>query len=130
MRKTIYIPSNAGDLLDKISILNIKRIMLTDLDKLVIVKKELIELMDIGSTFLENPEIEKLHDTLTIVNKNLWDVEDSVRQLDSDKIFDDEFIGKARSVYRLNDRRHQIKNEINNILDFEIKEVKQYPTYQ
>lgn len=119
-----------GELLDKITILNIKRVMVSDLEKVANVKRELMELMDMGSTFLSQPKVEELYDRLMVVNKNLWDVEDQLRKMELEKKFDEDFILKARSVYQLNDRRYQIKNEINILLGSDILEVKQYVDYQ
>lgn len=130
MTKTVCVPVSIGELLDKITILNIKRVMVSDTKKVAIVKKELRELMDMGRIFLEDPKVEELYDRLMIVNKNLWDVEDQLRKMELDQKFDEDFILKARSVYRLNDRRYQIKNEINTVLGSEINEVKEYVDYQ
>ena len=130
MSKTVCVPVSIGELLDKITILNIKRVMVSDLEKVANVKRELVELMDMGKVFLDQPEVEKLYDRLMVVNKNLWDVEDQLRKMELDKKFDEDFILKARSVYQLNDRRYQIKNEINILLGSNIFEVKQYVDYQ
>jgi hypothetical protein len=130
MSKTVCVPVSIGELLDKITILNIKRVMVSDLEKVANVKRELIELMDMGSTFLSQPKVEELYDRLMVVNKNLWDVEDQLRKMELEKKFDEDFILKARSVYQLNDRRYQIKNEINILLGSDILEVKQYVDYQ
>lgn len=130
MSKTVCVPVSIGELLDKITILNIKRVMVSDLEKVANVKRELIELMDMGSTFLSQPKVEELYDRLMVVNKNLWDVEDQLRKMELEKKFDEDFILKARSVYQLNDRRYQIKNEINILLGSNILEVKQYVDYQ
>jgi len=130
MTKTVYVPVSIGELLDKLTILNIKRVMINDVDKISILKKELVELMDMGGPFLIDPEIEKLYDLLMIVNKNLWDVEDEIRKMELDKNFDEEFILKARSVYFLNDRRYELKSKINIIYGSEINEVKQYVDYK
>jgi len=130
MTKTVYVPVSIGELLDKLTILNIKRVMINNVDKISILKKELVELMDMGGPFLIDPEIEKLYDLLMIVNKNLWDVEDEIRKMELDKNFDEEFILKARSVYFLNDRRYELKSKINIIYGSEINEVKQYVDYK
>ena len=129
MIKTVCVPVSVGELLDKVSILNIKRVMISDAAKIAIVKKELLELMDMAKPFLALPEVEEMYDRLLVVNKSLWDVEDELRRLEVDKKFDEEFIGKARSVYHLNDRRYQIKNEINVKTGSNIGEVKQYVEY-
>ena len=130
MAKVIWIPGSIGELLDKVSILNIKRVMITDTEKLVMVKHELQELMDVAHPFLENKDVEELYDLLLMVNKNLWDVEDVLRKMEADKKFDEEFIAKARSVYFLNDRRFELKSKINTVMGSRINEVKQYVQYQ
>jgi hypothetical protein len=130
MSKTVCVPVSIGELLDKITILNIKRVMMSDLEKVGYVKRELVELMDMGKAFLDQPEVEKLYDRLMVVNKNLWDVEDQLRRMELEKKFDEDFILKARSVYNLNDRRYDIKNEINYLLGSTIIEVKEYVNYQ
>ena len=130
MAKVIWIPGSIGELLDKVSILNIKRVMITDTEKLATVKHELQELMDVAHPFLENKEVEELYDLLLMVNKNLWDVEDVLRKMEADKQFDEEFIAKARSVYFLNDRRFELKSKINTVMGSRINEVKQYVQYQ
>jgi len=130
MAKVIWIPGSVGELLDKVSILNIKRVMITDTEKLVMVKHELQELMDVAVPFLENKDVEELYDLLLMVNKNLWDVEDDLRKMEASKLFDEEFIAKARSVYFLNDRRFELKSKINVAMGSRINEVKQYVQYQ
>jgi nicotinamide riboside kinase len=130
MAKVIWIPGSIGELLDKVSILNIKRVMISDTEKLAMVKDELQELMDVATPFLENKEVEELYDLLLIVNKNLWDVEDDLRKMEASKKFDEEFIAKARSVYFLNDRRFEMKSKINTVMGSRINEVKQYVNYQ
>lgn len=104
--------------------------MISDLQKVEIVKNELLELMDMANPYLQNKEVESLYDQLVIVNKNLWDVEDELRHLESEKKFDEEFVGKARSVYYLNDRRYELKNQINFITNSKISEVKQHVEYR
>ena len=130
MEKTIYIPVSFGELLDKVSILSIKRDMISDADKLSKVKIELNQLMDLARPILQDDELERLYDNLLIVNKDLWDVEDVLRRMEADKKFDEQFIAKARSVYFLNDRRFELKNKINTVMGSEINEVKQYVNYQ
>ena len=130
MAKVIWIPGSVGELLDKVSILNIKRVMISDTEKLTMVKDELQELMDVAHPFLQNKEVEEIYDLLLMVNKNLWDVEDVLRKMEADKKFDEEFIAKARSVYFLNDRRFELKSKINNVMGSRINEVKQYVQYQ
>lgn len=130
MTETVCVPVSVGELIDKISILNIKRVMISDLQKVEIVKNELVELMDMASPYLQNKEVEQLYDQLVIVNKNLWDAEDELRHFESQKKFDEEFVGKARSVYHLNDRRYELKNQINFMTNSKISEVKQHVEYR
>jgi hypothetical protein len=130
MTETVCVPVSIGELIDKISILNIKRIMISDISKVEIVKIELVELMDMAKPFLENKEVETLYDLLVVVNKNLWDVEDELRKMEASQTFDEDFVQKARSVYRLNDRRYELKNKINLATNSKIGEVKQYVDYQ
>jgi len=115
-----------GEVVDKWTILSIKALNITDKDKLVNVFKERNYL----NTAIE-PEI--LHDPLTdqllVVNKNLWDVEDRLRDCERDKVFDDHFVQLARSVYILNDKRASIKKEINMKYGSEFVEEKSYQPY-
>jgi hypothetical protein len=115
-----------GEVVDKWTILSIKALNITDKDKLVNVFKE--------RTYLNtviNPEI--LHDPLTdqllVVNKNLWNVEDRLRDCERNKVFDDHFVQLARSVYILNDKRANIKKEINMKYGSEFVEEKSYQPY-
>jgi hypothetical protein len=115
-----------GEVVDKWTILSIKALNITDKDKLVNVFKERNYL----NTAIE-PEI--LHDPLTdqllVVNKNLWNVEDRLRDCERDKIFDDHFVQLARSVYILNDKRASIKKEINMKYGSDFVEEKSYQPY-
>ena len=115
-----------GEVVDKWTILSIKALNITDKDKLVNVFKERNYL----NTAIE-PEI--LHDPLTdqllVVNKNLWNVEDRLRDCERDKVFDDHFVQLARSVYILNDKRASIKKEINMKYGSDFVEEKSYLPY-
>jgi hypothetical protein len=115
-----------GEVIDKWTILSIKALNITDKDKLVNVFKERTYL----NTVID-PEI--LHDPLTdqllVVNKNLWDVEDRLRDCERNKVFDDHFVQLARSVYILNDKRANIKKEINMKYGSEFVEEKSYQPY-
>ena len=116
----ITIPVSVGELLDKISILEIKS-MFTD-DEYVL--KELEELNQIKNTlthYLLEYEIQ-----LKKVNETLWKIEDQLRKLEKKQRFDDEFIELARSVYITNDERAQIKKEINELTNSNYKEIKIY----
>jgi hypothetical protein len=115
-----------GEVVDKWTILSIKALNITDKDKLVNVFKERTYL----NTVIE-PEI--LHDPLTdqllVVNKSLWNVEDRLRDCERNKVFDDHFIQLASSVYILNDKRANIKKEINMKYGSEFVEEKSYQPY-
>jgi hypothetical protein len=115
-----------GEVVDKWTILSIKALNITDKDKLVNVFKERTYL----NTVIE-PEI--LHDPLTdqllVVNKSLWNVEDRLRDCERNKVFDDHFVQLARSVYILNDKRANIKKEINMKYGSEFVEEKSYQPY-
>lgn len=103
--------------------------MISDLEKIKHVKTEIIELMDVAKPYFQIEGVEDAFDLLSVVNKNLWDVEDHIRRLESEEKFDGDFIQKARSIYRLNDRRHDIKNKINILANSKITEVKEYVEY-
>lgn len=117
---------SVGEVVDKWTILSIKALNITDKDKLVNVFKERTYL----NTVIE-PEI--LHDPLTdqllVVNKSLWNVEDRLRDCERNKTFDDHFVQLARSVYILNDKRANIKKEINMKYGSEFVEEKSYQPY-
>jgi predicted nucleic acid-binding Zn-ribbon protein len=116
----IEIPISVGELLDKITILEIKS-MFTD-DEYV--TKELNDLNMIRSTITSYTSDHM--DQLREVNKKLWKIEDKLRQLEKEQRFDDEFIDLARSVYITNDERARIKREINELTNSDFKEVKIY----
>jgi hypothetical protein len=119
----ISIPAGLGELYDKISILEIKAEKISDVAKLVHAQKELSMLRDIAVQF---PADEKLYEELKGVNRKLWDVEDALRVRESQQNFDEEFIRLARSVYVTNDRRAEIKRQINVGSGSDIVEVKSY----
>ena len=116
----ITIPISVGELLDKISILEIKA-FLTDNEY---VHKELDELNQIKSTLTQYTLEYEVQ--LKKVNETLWKIEDQIREKEKLKEFDDEFIELARSVYKTNDRRAQIKKEINELTKSTFKEIKLY----
>jgi len=125
----IHIPVSVGELIDKITILQIKRNNIHDEEKLLKVHYELEKLSLIAYQFMEKKEIVPLYEDLILINKQLWDVEDSIRAKEQSQCFDDEFILYARRVYHLNDIRFDIKNKINQFSDSDIQEVKQYVHY-
>jgi len=116
----ITIPISVGELLDKISILEIKA-FLTDNEY---VHKELDELNQIKSTLTQYTL--KYEVQLKKINERLWKIEDKIREKEKLKEFDDEFIELARSVYKNNDERAKIKKEINELTNSTYKEIKLY----
>ena len=124
---SILAPVSLGELIDKITILEIKQIHMTGI-KLKNVDKELKILRKILQD--ENLEIDiDLINNLKEVNNNLWEIEDNIRIKESDQKFDKEFIQLARSVYKENDKRASIKKEINQKYNSELVEEKSYNNY-
>ena len=118
---------SAGELIDKITILEIKKIKISDTEKLKDINKELDSLNQTFKKFIPNPSsIQQLIDKLKSINLKLWDIENGKRQAEKDQNFGKEFIELARSVYKSNDERAKIKLEINNTLGSNIKEVKSH----
>lgn len=126
----VEIPISTGELLDKLSILQIKKNKITDPDKLEKVSHESRLLTFLALPYLEKEAIDKLFNDLLGINLQLWDVEDKIRILEKEQRFEGEFISLARSVYHLNDERFTIKNRINILLGSDIQEVKQYIEYK
>jgi len=119
-----------GELIDKITILEIKMEKITDSDKLRNVSNELRTLMDTFYMHVEETAaIQRLKSELKAVNTALWDIEDGIRAKDAAQEFDAEFIELAKAVYRTNDRRCAIKREINVICGSRLVEEKQYVEY-
>ena len=124
---SIIAPVSLGELIDKITILEIKQIHMTGI-KLKNVDKELKLLRKILQD--KNLEIDiNLINNLKKVNNNLWEIEDSIRIKESNQKFDKEFIQLARSVYKENDKRAYIKKEINQKYHSELVEEKSYNNY-
>ena len=121
---SILAPVSLGELIDKITILEIKQIHMTGI-KLKNIDKELKLLKKILQD--ENLEIDiDLINNLKEVNNNLWEIEDNIRIKESNQKFDKEFIQLARSVYKENDKRASIKKEINQKYNSELVEEKSY----
>ena len=118
---------SAGELFDKITILEIKKEKISNKEKLVDVEKELKSLNDtLGKFIPDQGNILKHINDLKEINLKLWDIEDGKRAAEKEKKFDDKFIKLARNVYKLNDERAKIKLSINTALGSNIKEVKSY----
>jgi hypothetical protein len=120
----------AGELLDKITILEIKEAKFTDEAKLANVRAELDTLRAARDASLPStPEIERAVDGLREVNRQLWEIEDEIREHERQKDFGDRFVELARAVYKTNDRRAGLKREINDLTGSRLKEEKSYAAY-
>ena len=118
---------SAGELLDKITILEIKQVKIKDKEKLAEVDKELFSLNEtLTKSISDQNKIHEFKKDLKNINLKLWDIEDGKRSAEKKKKFDEKFIELARNVYRFNDERAKIKLAINNALGSNIKEVKSY----
>tara|TARA_B100000497_G_C7688435_1_gene417780 strand:+ start:1156 stop:1536 length:381 start_codon:yes stop_codon:yes gene_type:complete len=124
----INIPVSLGEVIDKLSILSIKKIEIKNKKKLIDINKEYDLLLIIYNKFL-NKELAKLYNEIYIINYKLWKIEDDIRDKERNKEFDEIFIELARSVYITNDERMNIKNIINQNSNSDIKEHKSYKPY-
>jgi len=118
---------SAGELIDKITILEIKKNKISDENKLKEIDKELNSLNHtMNKSILEKSKILTFKDQLKEINQKLWEIEDSKRMAEKNNDFGKEFIELARNVYKLNDERARIKLKINEILGSNIKEIKSH----
>ena len=118
---------SAGELIDKITILEIKKEKISNKEKLVEVNKELNSLNEtLKKTINDKRKIINFKNDLKNINLKLWDIEDGKRSAEKNNQFDEKFIELARSVYKFNDERAKIKLAINTSLGSNIKEVKSY----
>lgn len=128
--ETPNIPVSWGELIDKITILEIKSKRLSDQKAMGNVLKELSMLQAIANAVVENdPAVAALKADLLAVNLALWDIEDHIRDKELQQAFDAEFIELARSVYFQNDRRAMLKKQMNMALKSELVEEKSYKKY-
>ncbi len=126
----INVPVSPGELLDKITILEIKAVQIRDTKKLQNVEAELKLLSGIWKNVATvDSAIQQFRRTLKICNQNLWDIEDKIRVKESNREFDQEFIKLARCVYMQNDKRAATKRKINEQLGSTIIEEKSYADY-
>ena len=128
--KKILSEISAGELLDKISILEIRIEKVkgkSDLEEINKEYKILKESQKLAINFTD--EIRKLFQEIKQINQKLWNIEDEIRSCEKKKDFGQKFIDLARSVYFNNDKRAKIKSEINKLLGSNIKEIKQYSNY-
>lgn len=126
----INVPVSVGELIDKLSILQVKKTKVKNPEKLEYIKKEFELLYNLSAEYLNDMAIENLYHDLVTTNSNLWDIEDKLRVLEKDGRFEGEFIDLARKVYFTNDKRFELKNEINSLTSSEIREVKEYVDYK
>jgi hypothetical protein len=126
----IHIQVSIGELIDKLSILQIKLDKIKNEEKLQLINNEFALLHNTAIPYLEHPGMSDLYSSLVEVNSRLWDVEDQLRILELEQRFEGEFISLARKVYYINDERFEIKNQINLLFNSEIKEVKEYVKYK
>ena len=120
-----------GELLDKISILEIKLEKVKDKDRQKRIKNEYDILKKVQNSSIEmSDKIKDLYRSVSNVNIKLWDIEDKIRICEQNKDFGKNFIELARGVYFNNDKRAKLKNEINEILKSNIREIKQYVNYK
>ena len=121
---------SAGELIDKITILEIKKTKIVDALKLKEIEKELKSLSSTLNKSIPNfSKIESHSRKLKTINLKLWDIEDGKRLAEKNNQFDEKFIQLARNVYKFNDERAKIKLEINNLTGSKIKEIKEYTNY-
>ena len=126
----INIPASIGELFDKITILEIKKLKIKDDNKLIFINKELDLLKKVvKSKKINTRSLSPLIKKLKNVNLKLWNVEDKLRKFEKNKQFKKDFINYARKVYYTNDKRAVLKNEINLKTNSIISEVKSYEKY-
>ena len=116
-----------GEIVDKLTILLIKKENIKDKEKLKNIQNEINQIEHISNSIVTKDSEEFIE--LYEVNKSLWKIEDNIRRLELRKQFDEEFISVARSVYRNNDKRAEIKRQINQMSGSELVEEKSYKEY-
>ena len=126
----ILVEVSVGELLDKISILEIKSNKIKDPDKLNFINDEYKILKDqLNTNIKDYSEIESLYNTLKEINSKLWTIEDDKRLCEKNSDFGEKFIKLSRDVHFLNDERSKLKLEINNKTGSKIREIKEYTKY-
>lgn len=118
-----------GEIIDKLTILEIKKTNILDSNKLLNINKEFDYLLDILENQLGLSTSDNFYIDLLEINKKLWEIEDEIRNKERLKSFDDEFVELARSVYFTNDERSKIKKKINDLLGSNFSEEKSYEEY-
>ena len=118
-----------GELLDKISILQIKLERILDESKLSNIRTEYEGLTETGINLLEDKQVSVLYKKVKAINETLWDLEDDIRMKEKARAFDEKFIKLAREIYKTNDRRAEVKKEINLLTGSLFVEEKSYEQY-
>ncbi len=128
----IKIEISVGELLDKLSILKIKKVKIEDSQKLLDINKELKFLQETADVIRKTneKEFDRFLSTLVSINTKLWDIEDEIRVYEKESNFNEKFISLARDVYFTNDERFDCKNRINKFFGSEVNEVKEYVDYK
>ena len=125
----VNIPVSLGELMDKISILKIKKKNIDNKKKLIYINEELQLLEETLFKSINNKKVKEYLKKLIKINSELWKIEDDIRDCEKNKKFDKIFIDLARAVYFTNDQRSKIKLDINNYFGSKIVEVKSYEKY-
>ena len=129
-KEDIIVPVSSGELIDKITILKIKKKKIFNKSKLKNINNELSLLNEIyKNNFKNNKKLLLYEKKLIKINKKLWDIEDKIRFLESKKIFNQQFIDLARAIYINNDKRSEIKKKINKLTGSRLIEEKSYKSY-
>ena len=130
MSDQINVPISPGELVDKITILEIKKEFIDDINKLKNINNEYDLLMQIYSNDVSKTDgVDSLKSKLKNINLSLWKIEDDIRDCERDKIFKERFVQLARDVYFTNDKRSKVKLEINLLLNSSLVEEKSYKDY-
>lgn len=125
----LMVPVSPGELIDKLTILRIKSERITDVAKLANVRIEKEALEKVADTLTMTEELTVLWNDLYLVNCDLWDIEDDIRNFEGRSDFGKGFVALARSVYITNDKRADLKKAINLLLGSELVEEKSYADY-
>lgn len=127
---TVAVPVSLGELIDKITILEIKSERMTDAKKLANVRKELTLLVAVKEAQgLSGHDFDRVYAALKATNEALWVIEDDIRDCERHKRFDAKFVELARAVYVTNDKRAALKNELNQLFNSALVEEKSYAAY-
>ncbi len=127
---SIAIPISPGEVVDRLTILEIKAARIADESKLVNIRHELRDLTEVAEKAIpDSEEMRALHGELKAVNAELWVIEDDIRECERERDFGATFIALARAVYKTNDRRADLKRRINEALGSDIMEQKSYAPY-